>query len=56
MYLGVVKRTFEVAGSAIILGRMSHLTTETYSDIECEQPLRYLLPVGHKFEGFEVVF
>ena len=54
--LGVQKRTGEIEGSVIVLGKMVHRTTETYSDIECEEPLRFLLPKDHKLEGFELVF
>ena len=31
---------------------MVHRTTETYSDIKCEEPLRFLLPKDHKLESF----
>ncbi|MXZ44582.1 MAG: hypothetical protein F4Z01_06385 [Gammaproteobacteria bacterium] len=53
---GVKKRTGLIEGSVIILGKMVHRTTETYSDIKCEEPLRFLLPKDHKLEGFELVF
>ncbi len=50
--IGVKESSIEVSGSAIFVGRITYSATETYSDIECEAPIRYLL--GHSFEGAEV--
>ncbi|MCY3541190.1 MAG: hypothetical protein OXH31_04710 [Gammaproteobacteria bacterium] len=52
--VGVSESSFEVSGSALFVGRITYRATETYSDVECEAPIRYLLPIGHSFEGSEI--
>lgn len=46
--------TTEMDGSAIGAGKLHQFTEATYSDIECEQPLRFLLPddTESNFVGF----
>lgn len=46
--------TTEMDGSAIVAGKLHQFTEATYTDIECEQPLRFLLPddTESNFVGF----
>ena len=53
---GVKERRVEVAGSLIFVGRLVHKSTETYSEIACEQPVRYLAPWVTSFDTFKVRF
>ena len=54
--VGVKERRIEAAGSLIFVGRLVHKSTETYSDIACEQPVRYLAPWVTSFDTFKVRF
>lgn len=40
--VGVSKSSLELSGSLISVGRIMQRTTETYTDVKCEKPLRYL--------------
>ena len=48
--VGVNESSFEVSGSVMFVGRVTQRTTETFSDVECAEPKRYLLPMGHSFK------
>ena len=54
--MGVRESSFEVSGSVILVGRITYRTTETYSDVECVEPIRYLLPEGHSFKSSELMY
>ena len=54
--VGVRERRVEVAGSLIFVGRLVHKSTETYSDIACEQPVRYIAPWVTSFDTFKIRF
>ena len=54
--VGVKQRRIEAAGSLIFVGRLVHKSTETYSEIACEQPVRYLAPWVISFDTFKVRF
>ncbi|MYD46576.1 MAG: hypothetical protein F4W92_09500 [Gammaproteobacteria bacterium] len=43
--VGVKESNFEVSGSVISVGRLTQRTTETFSDVECAEPKRFLLPL-----------
>ena len=47
----VSRLSTEMKGSAIIVGRLDEISEKTYGDINCEQPLQYLLPEARK-SGF----
>ena len=54
--VGVKERRIEAAGSLIIVGRILHNSTETYSEISCKQPVQYLAPWVTSFDTFKVQF
>ena len=54
--VGVKERRIEAVGSLIFVGRLVHKSTETYSEIACEQPARYLAPWVISFDTFKVQF
>lgn len=54
--VGVKERRVEVAGSLIFVGRVVHKSTETYSEIACEQPVQYLAPWVTSFDTFKIRF
>ena len=52
--MAVTQESIEIGGSALFVGSINRRSTDRYSDFECEQPLRYLLPVGHRFDGVDI--
>ncbi|MXZ54777.1 MAG: hypothetical protein F4227_00760 [Gammaproteobacteria bacterium] len=54
--VGVSESSLEVSGSVIFVGRLTQRTSETYSDVECAEPKRYLLPEGHSFKSSEQMY
>lgn len=48
--------SFHTDGSIVLGGRMSSKRTVTYSEVYCEQPMRYVLPPEDSFVGLLVRF
>ena len=49
--VGVSESSLEVSGSVIFVGRLNQRMTETFSDVECTEPKRYLIPLGHRIKA-----
>lgn len=54
--VSVKERRVEVSGSIVFVGRMVHKSIVTYSDIACEQPVRYTTSWVTSFDTFKVQY